>query len=60
MELGLGSWADVDQQGRLVFSSEGKLFSAAIQKDSVSLNQIADFNGSKPSPLKAPAWAQRW
>ena len=60
IELGVGSWADFDQQGRLVFSSGGKLFSVAIRKDSVVLNQIADFSGLQPSRLKAPAWAQRW
>jgi hypothetical protein len=60
MEIGVGSWADIDQHGRLVFSSEGKLFSGVVKKDRVVLTELADFSKAKPSPLKAPAWAQRW
>lgn len=60
MELGVGSWADIDQRGRLVFASGGKLFSGIIRKEKIVLDQLADFGGSKPSSLKSPAWAQRW
>jgi hypothetical protein len=58
--IGIGTWADFDQQGRLVFASEGKLFSGTLQKGKVGLAQLADFNGSKPSAVKAPAWATHW
>src|SRR5215469_4252766 len=60
MEIGVGSWADIDQQGRLVFSSAGKLYVGVIQKDRVELNELADFTGSKPSRLESPPWASRW
>jgi hypothetical protein len=58
MEVGVGSWADIDQQGRLVFSSAGKLYEGVIQSNNVKLHQIADFTQSKPSPLESPAWAR--
>lgn len=60
IDIGVGSWADVDQQGRLVFSSKGKLYSGALKKDRVVLNELADFSPAKPSPLRAPKWAQSW
>jgi hypothetical protein len=60
MEIGLGSWADIDQQGRLVFSSGGKLFEGVIQDNHVKLNQLADFSQSKPASLESPAWARHW
>jgi hypothetical protein len=59
-EMGVGSWADIDQQGRLVFSSDGKLYAAVIAKHRVELNQLADFTDSKPSRLQSPPWARRW
>jgi hypothetical protein len=61
MEVGVGcSWADVDQQGRLMFSSAGKLYAGMIHEDGVKLDQLADFNGSKPAAMESPAWARRW
>jgi hypothetical protein len=60
MDIGVGSWADIDQQGRLVFSSKGKLYVCTIKKYEIVLKELADFNGSKPSTLKAPACAQHW
>jgi hypothetical protein len=60
MELGVGSWADIDQQGRVVFSSEGKLFAGAIKKDKVVLTELADFRSAKPTQVKPVAWAQQW
>jgi hypothetical protein len=58
--VGVGTWADFDQRGRLVFASEGKLFSGALTHGKVALTQLADFNDSKPIPRKAPLWATRW
>jgi hypothetical protein len=58
--IGVGTWADFDQAGRLVFASEGKLFSGTLMKGKVALTQLADFNASKPTALKPPAWATRW
>ena len=60
IEIGVGSWVDIDQQGRLVFSSNGKLYGVAFKKGQIALAELADFNLSKPSPLKAPKWAQSW
>jgi hypothetical protein len=58
--VGIGTWADFDHQGRLVFASEGKLFSGTLRNGKVVLTQLADFNDSKPRAVKAPAWATRW
>lgn len=60
IEIGVGSWADIDQQGRLVFTSAGKLYAGMIQEDRVKLEQLADFNSSKPSAMESPEWARRW
>ena len=54
------TWADFDQQGRLVLAKEGKLFSAALQNGDLSLNELADFNANKPDPQPAPDWATKW
>jgi hypothetical protein len=58
--VGTGTCADIDQQGRLIFGAEGKLFAANLKRGKIGLEQLADFNGAKPAPLKAPAWATRW
>ncbi|HMK21348.1 MAG TPA: hypothetical protein VK466_03390, partial [Terriglobales bacterium] len=60
LDIGVGSWADIDQQGRLVFASKGRLYSGTLKKGQVVLNELADFNNVNPSPLKAPKWAQSW
>jgi hypothetical protein len=60
MEVGVGSWADIDQQGRLIFTSAGRLYARVIQKERVELKQLADFTGSNPSLLESPAWALSW
>jgi hypothetical protein len=54
--VGTGTCADFDQQGRLVFGNEGKLFAAKLQNGEVA----PDFNRAKPTSLNAPAWATRW
>jgi hypothetical protein len=59
-EIGVGTWADFDQAGRLVFASEGKLFAGVLKKGRVALTQLADFNASKPAAIKPPAWAAQW
>jgi hypothetical protein len=58
--VGTGTCADIDQQGRLIFGAEGKLFVAKLRNGKVGLEQLADFNRAKPTSLKAPAWATRW
>jgi hypothetical protein len=54
------TWADFDQQGRLVLAKQGKLFSATFQNGSLQLTELADFNANKPDPQPAPDWATKW
>jgi hypothetical protein len=58
--IGIGTWADFDQKGRLIFASEGKLFEAKLRDGKIDLKQLADFNAAKPKRVKAPLWATRW
>jgi hypothetical protein len=60
-EIERASWADWDQQGRLVFARDGKIFAASI-KDSGNLAEdlLIDLNPSKPKPLAPPEWATKW
>ena len=53
-------WADFDQQGRLVLAKQGKLFAATLDRESLDLSELADFNANKPDPQPAPEWAQKW
>jgi len=54
------TWADFDQQGRLVLAKEGKLFAATLDNGDLKLTELADFNANKPDPQPAPDWAQKW
>ncbi|MBI1276838.1 MAG: hypothetical protein GC179_01790 [Anaerolineaceae bacterium] len=58
--LGDATWADFDQQGRLVVANEGKLFSAALENGDLQLTELADFNANIFEPIEAPDWAQKW
>jgi hypothetical protein len=58
--IGIGTWADFDQAGRVVFASEGKLFAANLKGGKVNLQTIKDFNQAKPKSVKPPAWATQW
>ena len=54
-------WADWDQQGRLVFTREGKLFSGELtEAGEVCSHELADFNDNKPEPKETPYWATIW
>jgi hypothetical protein len=54
-------WADWDQQGRLVFARDGKIFAARIvDGGSIVERELADLNFSKPSPIAPPPWAKEW
>jgi hypothetical protein len=55
--LGRATWADWDQQGRLVLAREGQLF---VWEDGRGVRTIADFNDQAPDPQPAPEWATRW
>lgn len=55
------SWVDWDQQGRLVFAQDGKIFAASIKGDSDLVEKLlVDLNTSKPNPLPPPEWATKW
>lgn len=43
-------WADWDQQGRLVFSHNGILFSGQVTDGAVQAQALADFYGHRPRP----------
>jgi hypothetical protein len=53
--LGQATWADWDQQGRLVLAQRGKLIAWDEQR---GMTQIADFNGQTPDPQPAPERAR--
>jgi hypothetical protein len=54
------TWADFDQQGRLVLAKEGKLFAGTLENGDLKLTELADFNANKPEQVIAPDWAQKW
>ena len=55
------SWADWDQQGRLVFARDGKIFAGSISDNGdVAENLLVDLNPAKPEPNAPPEWATKW
>jgi hypothetical protein len=54
------NWADVDQQGRVVFTGSGKLFAGEIRGQQLIRNELANFNNSQPDPADPPKWALQW
>jgi hypothetical protein len=57
ISLGTPSWADWDQQGRLILARHGQLLAWSVDRGE---QIIADFNDQAPDPAAAPDWAQRW
>lgn len=55
-EVAGAEWSGRDQRGRLVFAKGGCLH---WQRDAGSAPVLADFNGDRPDPRPAPAWAVR-
>lgn len=55
------SWADWDQNGRLVLLKDGKLLIGAEDVVGVSFRtkELADFNAHRPEERVAPPWATR-
>jgi len=53
-------WADWDQQGRLVFAREGRLFAGEISGDELVTRELTDFNAGEPRSIEAPDWAKQW
>ena len=55
------SWVDWDQQGRLVFARDGKIFAGEISSNCRMREKlIADLNPNKPESKAPPEWATRW
>jgi hypothetical protein len=55
------TWADWDQQGRLVFARHGKPFAGDFDHGrQMTPRELADFNDDTFEPKVAPAWAQAW
>lgn len=61
INIGNASWVDWDQQGRLVFARDGKIFAGIVKNDGrFAEEQLVDLNPAKPKPLPAPQWAAKW
>jgi hypothetical protein len=61
MRIDRASWVDWDQQGRLVFARDGKIFAGDIDKEGHLVErELTDLNSSKPEPIPAPDWAVNW
>jgi hypothetical protein len=55
------SWVDWDQQGRLVFARDGKIFAGRIdEKGRLVDRELTDLNASKPKSVAPPDWAAEW
>jgi hypothetical protein len=55
------SWADFDQQGRLVFAKDGKVFAGEVdEQNRISEKLLIDLNPLKPCTLRTPKWATEW
>ena len=55
------SWVDWDQQGRLVFARDGKVFAGHIDAEGHLVeDELMDLNSSKPEPMPPPEWAAKW
>jgi hypothetical protein len=54
------TWADWDQQGRLVFARDGKLWSGSLEGEYLKEQELADFNSNVPQPCETPEDAKRW
>ncbi len=54
-------WADWDQQGRLVFANQGRLWWVEFPRRGLAaVHEIAGLNAARPDPQPSPAWASRW
>jgi hypothetical protein len=55
------SWADWDQNGRLVFCRDGRVLTSRPEPVGLGVEtQLADFNSAKPEPLPPPRAATIW
>jgi hypothetical protein len=54
------TWADWDQQGRLILARDGALHSARFQDGTLEAQPIRNLNEDQPAPVPSPAWATQW
>jgi len=55
------SWADWDQQGRLVIGAGGRILAGSLDGNGNLVQQeLLDLNSSKPMAISAPTWARSW
>jgi hypothetical protein len=55
------SWADWDQQGRLVFAKDGKILTGRKYDNGHWVErELTDLNSSRPKSVPPPAWATKW
>lgn len=61
VNLDSASWADWDQQGRLVIAAQGRIYTGALDEDgNMVKHELLNLNLSKPKTIAAPAWAASW
>lgn len=60
LPLSDATWADWDQQGRLVFAKGGKVFAATVGEAAIEATLLADFNPQQPTEVAPPEWATYW
>lgn len=55
------TWIDWDQQGRLVYARDGKLFASLdTENNPLQVQEIADFNANTPNSVIAPYTTKKW
>jgi hypothetical protein len=54
------TWADWDQNGRLAFAREGKLYAGKVKHGQLEERELIDLNANVPSRVEAPEAAKRW
>jgi hypothetical protein len=55
------SWADWDQQGRLVLAAGGKILAGSLDGNGNLVQQeLFNLNPSKPTSISTPTWAASW
>jgi len=59
-EIKGATWVDWDQEGRLVFAKDGRLFASETPQSALEVHMIADFRANTPASILSPDWAKRW
>jgi hypothetical protein len=54
-------WAEVDQQGRIVFAREGKVYSLGVEEGVLQPErELIDLTDNTFEAVEAPDWAKKW